>query len=97
MSLSLRYYLDEKEGEEILGGVESMSKGEDVSRSMVCGSVLLRHNVRNKDWWKMSLEAGLRLAGSCLSCLRVGLYYLGDRLLWEGIQQGNDVIRSAVA
>lgn len=53
-----------KKWEEILGGVESMSKSEDVSRSRVGGSVLLRHNVSNKDWWKMRLEAGSHLAGS---------------------------------
>lgn len=87
---------DEKEWEEILGGVESVSKGEDMSRSRVYGSVSLRHNVRSKDWWKMGLEAGSRLAGSYPSFLRFGLYSLGASLLWEGVQPGNDVIRSAV-
>lgn len=44
----------------------------------------------------MNLEAGSHLTESYQSFLKFGLYFLGDSLLLEGVQQGNDVIRSAV-
>lgn len=44
----------------------------------------------------MEDEAGSHLTASELSFLKFGLYFLGNSLLLEGVQQGHDMIRYAI-